>query len=90
MTDCCNGCRFWREKSETRDPNDAAWSFGTCRRRPPVISEALIEAVRPLPSYREAVDPELDVVTMTSASVWPATHSADWCGEFALVGDLQS
>ena len=65
-----------------RDPNDAGWGFGRCRRRPPTIIKTMVKALRPKQSHNQQVDREMDDVIMTAASLWPATHSSDWCGEY--------
>lgn len=84
MTERCATCMFWRRDETTVDPNDDSWAFGVCRRRPPVIVEAVLAAIMPAPSYHEQVDPELNLATATTASRQPATHSSDWCGEHEL------
>ena len=82
MPEQCNRCRFWHEVMEFRDPNDANWGFGWCRRKPPTVVDAIVKAVVPPPAYGNHVDLDLDAVNMIAAAKWPSTHSADWCGEF--------
>lgn len=83
----CRACRFWRENESHRDPNDEGWGFGQCRRRGPIIVEAMFKAIMPAADYRTQIEPVLDDVEMTTASLWPATHSSDWCGEFQAAAE---
>lgn len=82
MTEQCNRCRFWAEDMKERDPNDANWGFGRCRLRPPVISETYVAALIPKLEYGQQCDPDIDTTSLSTASLFPATHSADWCGEY--------
>lgn len=86
MTDQCNGCRFWREDMTVRDPVDANWGFGTCRRQPPKLIEAIVAPLMPQLRYGQQCDIDLDTVDLTSASKFPATHATEWCGEFQTRG----
>jgi len=78
----CNRCRFWLEDKAGRDPNDPDWGFGRCRREPPRVSEAYVAALMPRLEYGQQADPEISTVEMTTASLFPATCSTDWCGHF--------
>lgn len=82
MTERCNNCRFWNENPHHRDPADEEWGFGQCRRNTPVVVESMVKALMPPLQFGQQVDPEIDTVAMTSCSMWPATFSADWCGDF--------
>jgi hypothetical protein len=66
-----------------RDPNDAAWGFGSCCRRPPVLVDCIVAATMPKLEYGQQTDPDMSPLQLISATRFPATHSADWCGEFA-------
>lgn len=83
MTEQCNRCRFWKDEPRYRDPNDDDWSFGLCRRSPPVLSDAMLAATMPRPVYGQQIDSSMDALSLMPASLWPATHSQDWCGDFA-------
>ena len=78
----CNQCRFWRRSPVDNELNDPDWGFGLCRKRPPVLVDAMVSALMPRPSYLDQQDPDLDTVSLTTCSMWPATHSSDWCGAF--------
>jgi hypothetical protein len=78
----CQSCRFWRESPEFGDPADSSWGFGSCRRRPPTLVDTVVQAIMPRARYGDQVDPEIDTVALMPASLWPSTHSSDWCGEF--------
>lgn len=82
MSEQCNRCRFWREDKAERDPNDPGWGFGLCRREPPRVSETYVAALMPKLEYGQQADPEIGVVAMTTASLFPATTLTDWCGRF--------
>lgn len=84
MTEQCNRCRFWLEDMKERDPNDANWGFGRCRLRPPVISESYVAAFIPKLEYGQQCDPDIDTTSLSTASLYPATHSTDWCGSFEM------
>jgi hypothetical protein len=79
----CNRCRFWCEEMKHRDPNDADWGFGRCRREPPRLSESYIAALMPKLEYGQQHDPDMDALQLSTASIFPATHSTDWCGKYA-------
>ncbi|ARR52157.1 hypothetical protein HY78_01115 [Rhizorhabdus wittichii DC-6] len=83
MTEQCNRCRFWREDKTARLDDDPDWRFGYCRARPPIVSESYVAALMPKLSYGQPEDPEIDIVSMTTCSLFPATGSTDWCGAFA-------
>ncbi len=78
----CNRCRFWLENTRHRDPNDENWGFGVCRRDTPKVVDCMVQALMPKLSYGQQEDPELDTVSMSTCSMWPATGAADWCGRF--------
>lgn len=82
----CNRCRFWIEDMAHRDPNDADWGFGSCRRRPPVLVESVIAKTMPPLLYGQQTDPEMDALDLHAASRFPATASTDWCGEYEREG----
>lgn len=82
MTEQCNRCRFWLEKMKHRDPNDENWGFGYCRLKPPVISETYVEALMPKLAYGQQEAPEINTVSLTTCTLYPATTSTDWCGAF--------
>jgi len=80
----CNDCRFWRMDETTIDQNDPDWGFGFCRRRPPVLIDALIAAEIIPPRYGNQTDLDRpSPVNAYSASIWPATCSTEWCGEYS-------
>jgi hypothetical protein len=78
----CNRCRFWCEEMKHRDPNDTEWGFGQCWRKPPVLMECMVKPQLAKLEYGQQVDLGIDAVQASIASVWPATHSHDWCGKF--------
>ena len=82
----CNLCRFWKEDMVHRDPSDADWGFGLCRRRVPVLVSSAVMAIMPKPEFGQQVDPDIDTARLTSASLHPSTHSLDWCGEYERLG----
>ncbi|MFC0305321.1 hypothetical protein ACFSTI_19525 [Rhizorhabdus histidinilytica] len=82
MTEQCNRCRFWLEDMTDRDPNDPDFGFGRCRLRPPVVSETYVAALMPRLAYGRQEDPDMDTTSLVTASLYPATFSADWCGCF--------
>jgi hypothetical protein len=65
-----------------RDPNDENWGFGWCRRKPPVIVEAIVKPLMPQLRYGQQIDPDMDALDMVSASKYPSTDATAWCGEF--------
>lgn len=86
MTERCQGCRYWREDARHTDPSDPSFAFGSCRREPPRIIGDIARVIMPAPEYGQQVDPEIDVVALTTATLFPATHSTDWCGQYEPVG----
>jgi hypothetical protein len=85
MSDQCNRCQFWLEDKAEHDPNDPDWGFGRCRRQPPRVSEAYVTALMPKLEYGQQADPEIGTVQMTTASLFPATCSSDWCGAYVPI-----
>ncbi|MDB5733187.1 MAG: hypothetical protein JWQ03_3082 [Variovorax sp.] len=84
--DRCNRCRFWNEDMSARDPNDENFGFGQCRRKEPVLLQPLAMMLLPKLEFGQQVDPDLDVTSLTCASVWPATGATDWCGRYEPKG----
>ena len=83
MASYCRNCIYWHEDKAHRDEaNDPDWGFGVCRRRPPTISESYVAALMPPLEYGQQADPEIGVVRMTVASLFPATTATDWCGDY--------
>lgn len=82
----CNRCRFWSEDMTTRDPADENFGFGHCRRSPPVMIPQIAAMQIQPPSHRQQTDLELDITAAHTASRFPATFSADWCGEYEPIG----
>lgn len=82
MKEQCNTCRFWLEDMSNRDPNDPDWGFGHCRRSAPKVIDCMVQVHLPNLRYGQQSDPDIDTVSMTTCSMWPATSSVDWCGEF--------
>lgn len=82
LAERCNTCRFWHEDLSVRDPADADFGFGHCRRRPPVVIDSVARALLPKLEYGQQSDPEIGTASMTDASLWPATFAMSWCGEF--------
>ena len=85
MSEQCNRCRFWLESAPSRDPNDADFAFGDCRRHPPRLISPMVIAQMPRPEYGQQIDPEMDAVARQVASPFPATFATDWCGEYRAV-----
>lgn len=82
MPEQCNRCRFWREDMSARDPGDVDWGFGHCQRKPPTLVECMVKAHMVPLRYGQQEDPEIDSVTLSTCSMFPATSSTDWCGEY--------
>lgn len=82
MPDQCSRCRFFSEDMRMRDPADAAWGFGWCRRRPPVVVDSVIRAQLPPPRDAKQTDIVIDTMQVFSASLSPVTFNTNWCGDF--------
>lgn len=66
----CSGCRFWKRTTPDPEPPDRIGGiWGMCRRRAPVALST---------SYVDG----LDRVQFETASVFPLTMAAEWCGEW--------
>lgn len=85
-TERCQRCHYWREDKRHTDPSDPDFAFGSCRRAAPRIIGEIARVIMPAPEYGNQVEPEISTVAMTTATLFPATHSADWCGEYMPVG----
>ncbi len=83
---CCGTCRWWLADqptgTESQKPDDLG--FGVCRRRPPVIVEALLPYVMTPPQFGRHLDIEEGVSTsdLFNISHYPGTFVTDGCGEF--------
>lgn len=82
----CARCRFWIEDKRHTVPTDPDFAFGSCRRSPPRIIGEVARAIMPPPEYGNQVEPEIGTVALTTATLFPATHSNDWCGAFEPTG----
>ena len=81
----CNLCRFWLEELDCRDPNDADGGMGWCRRHPPIVLDHMARMTIPhLGNSKDNYDPEdvATVMNVNSATIFPATPSTGWCGDF--------
>ncbi|WP_156359151.1 hypothetical protein [Sphingomonas sp. Leaf242] len=83
----CNKCRFWLEDMSNRDPHDADWGFGSCRREPPRLVEVIVKPLMPALAYGQQTDPDMMPLDLVSASRFPATSAIDWCGRYEAVAD---
>ena len=85
----CSRCRFWLEDMKLRDPNDPHWGFGSCRLKPPVLIDSLVEAQIERPSWgsNEVPDDIMDTIALQRASRHPITFATDWCGHFDNRGE---
>lgn len=86
LGDRCNKCRFWLEDMTNRDPNDPDWGFGSCRREPPRLIEAIVKPLMPELRYGQLNDFDMSPLELVGASRFPATHSSDWCGRYEAAG----
>lgn len=66
----CAGCRFWEEMLVEGVPEG---TVGICRRRAPQHLGRLDDKSEAQPTRVRGIRP----------GMWPTTHGADWCGEFA-------
>jgi hypothetical protein len=82
----CNKCRFWHEDMADRDPNDANCGYGSCRREPPRLVEAIVKPLMPELRYGHHTDPDMSPLELLSASRFPATGATDWCGRYEAAG----
>jgi len=84
----CGTCRFWLPDQRTLAPGEMLrpddLDFGLCRRRPPVVIEAMVVRHMTPASYREQIDPEdaFDTSDLFHSSHQPGTFVTEWCGEF--------
>ena len=85
MPNQCNRCRFWREADEHRDPADENWGWGQCRRGAPQIVSAMLAPQMPQLRYGQQADIDVDAIDVATASLFPVTHSSEWCGQFDAI-----
>ncbi|MBB5728290.1 hypothetical protein [Sphingomonas prati] len=85
MTEKCNRCRFWQVDGATAVSGNPDEAFGSCRRHPPVIVDAIADLLAGLlavGSYQTSR--VLPTDQLAQASRQPATRADDWCGHFEL------
>jgi hypothetical protein len=75
----CETCRFW-------DPSDEPFhkkEIGDCRRNPPLINDTLLRLHLRPPTIGGAMHEQEELETdIYTASAFPMTHAASWCGRF--------
>ena len=69
---------------QVRDPADEDFGFGSCRLKPPMLVDSLVEAQIERPSWGTGEIPNdiMDTISLNRASRQPVTFATDWCGEF--------
>lgn len=77
MNESCASCRFWRRLPDQDAIEGDA--LGYCRKNPPVIVDKALDK-----------DFKFDLTLITSATLFPMTWEAVWCGEYTQTEETRS